>query len=110
MAFKEIIISYAPDIDKEKHRSFVNAGKYHQFSVVVKNQVEAIEVCEESTQNKNIEKVTLCPACTHEDVVVISKVTGNNMGVSVERADGSSNIITAKGLKRENFKKRFSKF
>lgn len=103
MAFKELIISYAPDADKKKHRSFIDTGKYQQFSVVVKNQAEAIEVCKEFIQNKNIEKIALCPAFTHEDVAAISKVAGNNVGVSVGRADGPSNIITAKGLKRENF-------
>lgn len=31
MAFKELIIYYAPDADKEKHRSFIDTGKYHNF-------------------------------------------------------------------------------
>ena len=60
---------------------------------MVKNQAEAIEVCEEFIQNKNIEKVALCPAFTHEDVAAISKVDGNNVGVFVGRAEGPSNII-----------------
>ena len=104
MAFKELIISYAPDADKEKHRSFIDTGKYQQFSVVVKNQAEAIEVCKEYIENKNIEKVALCPAFTNKDVGAISKFVGKNIGVSVGRADGPSNIITAKGFKRESFK------
>jgi hypothetical protein len=103
MAFKELLISYASDADKIKHRSFIDTGKYQQFSVVVRNLEEAIAVCKEFIENKNIEKIALCPAFTHEDVAVISKVAGNNVGVSVGRADRPSNIITAKGLKRENF-------
>lgn len=102
MAFKELILSYAPDADKEKHRSVIDTGKYQQYSVVVKNQAEAIEVSKEFIQNKNIEKIALCPGFTHEDVAAISKAAGKNVGVSVGRADGPSSIITAKGLKREN--------
>jgi len=102
MAFKELLISYAPDADKIKHRSFIDTGKYQQFSVVVRNLEEAIEVCKEFIENKKIEKVALCPGFTHEDVAAISKAVGNNIGVSVGRADGPSNMITAKGLKREN--------
>jgi hypothetical protein len=64
MAFKELLISYAPDADKTK---------------------------------------LLCPGFTHADVAAISKTVGNNIGVSVSRADGPSNIISSKALKRENF-------
>ena len=70
---------------------------------MVKSQVEAIEVCKVFIQNKNIEKVALCAAFIHENVSAISKFVGENVGVSVSRADFPSNIITAKGLKRENF-------
>jgi hypothetical protein len=31
MAFKELLISYAPDADKTKHRSFIDTGKYQEF-------------------------------------------------------------------------------
>ncbi len=60
---------------------------------MAKNQAEAIEVCKEFIQDKKLKKVALCPVFTHEDVAAISKVAGNNVGVSVGRADGSSNII-----------------
>ena len=103
MAFKELLISYAPDADKIKHRSFIDTGKYQQFSVVVRNLEEAIAVCKEFIENKKIEKVALCPVFTHADVAAISKAVGNNIGVSVSRADGPSNIISLKALKRENF-------
>lgn len=103
MAFKELLISYASDADKIKHRSFIDTGKYQQFSVVVRNLEEAIEVCKEFIENKKIDKVALCPGFTHADVAAISKTVGNNIGVSVSRADGPSNIISSKALKRENF-------
>ena len=76
MAFKELLIFYASDVDKIKHRSFIDTSKYQQFSVVVRKLEEAIEVCKEFIQNKKIGKVAPCPGFMHGDVAVILKNVG----------------------------------
>jgi len=47
MAFKALFLAHAPDADKEKHRSIIDTGKYRLFTVAVRNQAEAMEVCKE---------------------------------------------------------------
>lgn len=44
MAFKTLFIAHAPDANKERHRSVIYTGMYQLFTVVVKNQEEAVEV------------------------------------------------------------------
>ena len=43
MAFKALFLAHAPDADKEKHRSAIDTGMYQLFTVVVRNQAEAME-------------------------------------------------------------------
>jgi hypothetical protein len=43
MAFRTLFIAHAPDAGKEIHRSVIDMGMYQLFTVVVENQVEAVE-------------------------------------------------------------------
>ena len=52
MAFKVLFVAHAPDAEKEKHRSIIDTGKYKLFSVVVKNQNEAVSVAKEMHDEK----------------------------------------------------------
>ena len=44
MSFKTLFLAHAPDADKDKHRCFIDTGKYQLDVVIVKNQAEALEV------------------------------------------------------------------
>ncbi len=44
MAFKVLFLAHAPDAIKEQHRHTIDTGMYQLFTVVVKNQVEALGI------------------------------------------------------------------
>jgi stage V sporulation protein SpoVS len=103
MAFKALLMAHAPDADPETHRSAIDTGMYQLYTVVVKNQAEAIAVCREFVEEKGIDSVLLCPGFTHRDVAGIAQAVGENVGVSVARGDGPSNRISQAALKRAGF-------
>ncbi len=103
MSFNVLFIAHAPDADKHKHRSEINTGKYRLFSVVVRNQTEAIDVAREMVHAQSIDTVLLCPGFTHSAVAEISNALGGRVGVAVARGDGPSNRISAQARKREGY-------
>ncbi|GAF67866.1 unnamed protein product [marine sediment metagenome] len=105
MSFNVLFIAHAPDADKHKHRSEIDTGKYHLFSVVVRNQTEAIEIAREIVDDRNIDTILLCPGFTHSAVAEISEALGGRVGVAVARGDGPSNKISAQARSREGYAK-----
>ena len=103
MAFKVLLLAHAPDADKEKHRGFIDTGMYQLFTVVVKNQVEALEVCKDFVEKKEIDSVLLCPGFTHRDVAEIVDTAGGNVAVAVARGDGPSGKVSLEARKREGY-------
>lgn len=103
MAFKALFLAHAPDADKKKHRSAIDTGMYQLFTVVVRSQAEAIEVCQDFVEQKNIASVLLCPGFTHSDVAEIVKAVGKNVAVSVARGDGPSGKLSLAARKREGY-------
>ena len=57
MAFKALLLAHAPDADSEKHRSLIDTGKYKLFTVVIKNQTEAIKVAQNIYKNEKIHAI-----------------------------------------------------
>jgi len=100
MAFKTLFLAYAPDADKEKHRSIIKTGKFELFAVVIKDFKEAIEVCEELIEKENINAVLLCPGFSHNDIAEIVKATGRKVAVAVARGDGPSSRLSFEAMKR----------
>jgi len=103
MAFKVLFLAHAPDAQTAKHRNAINTGMYQLFTVVVKNQAEAVGVCKNYVEMENIDSVLLCPGFTHRDVAEIVKVAGNNVAVSVARGDGPSGKVSLEARKREGY-------
>lgn len=101
MAFKVLFMAHAPDAEKEKHRSIIDTGKYRLFSVVVKNQNEAVDVAKEMYDRERIEAVILCPGFTHTDVSGIFQALQGKVSVSVARGDGPSNKISQPIIQKE---------
>jgi hypothetical protein len=103
MAFKTLFLAHAPDADKDKHRCFIDTGKYQLDVVVVKSQAEALEVSARFLKEKKIESILLCPGFTHQAIAEIVRATDNKVAVCVARGDGPSNRISQEGLKRAGF-------
>ncbi|MCD4672558.1 MAG: DUF6506 family protein [Anaerolineaceae bacterium] len=106
MAFKVLFIAHAHDADKEKHRSSIETGAYSLYTVVVKNQAEALEISRDFAENMNIDSILLCPGFTHNDVAEISKIAGDKVAVSVARGDGPGSKISAEARRREGYPPR----
>jgi hypothetical protein len=103
MAFKVLFLAHAPDAETAKHRNAIDTGMYQLFTVVVKDQAEAVGVCKNYVEMENIDSVLLCPGFTHSDVAEIVRVAGDNVAVSVARGDGPSGKVSLEVRKREGY-------
>ena len=95
MSFNVLFMAHSPDADKEKHRSAIDTGKFRLFTVVVRDQEEALEVAKEMAAEENLDSILLCPGFTHTDVAELFEALGGRVGISVARGDGPSNRISA---------------
>lgn len=103
MAFEVLSLSMSPDADHRKHRSEIDTGKYHLFTVVVRNPAEAAEVCREFTEGRHIDSVLLCPGFSNRDVTNIAETVGAGVGVCVARGDGPSGKIAMAAMQKAGF-------
>lgn len=106
MAFTVLSLAHAPDADGARHRSEIDTGMYRLFTVVVKDQAEALETCREFVEEEGIDSILLCPGFTHQDVAEIMEATGDEVGVSVARGDGPSGRIAKEAMKRAGYLRR----
>jgi len=100
MSFNALFIAHAPDADKNIHRSRIETGMYKLLTVIVKNQQEAIEVCDEFIEKEKIDSILLCPGFTHQNVAEIVEATDNKVAVVVARGDGPSGKIVQSAFAR----------
>ena len=101
MAFKVVFLAHASDAEPEKHRCIIETSKYKLFSVVVRDQVQAVEECKRLVNEEGIHSVLLCPGFTHRNVGEIAEAVGGNVSVAVARGDGPSSRVSAKIRRRE---------
>jgi hypothetical protein len=101
MAFKVLFMAHSPDADKDKHRSVIETGKYKLFTVVMKNQIDAVTVAKEMFEKENIDSIILCPGFTHEDVADLFRVLKGKVSINVARGDGPSNQISQSVIQKE---------
>jgi len=87
MAFKVVFLAHAPDAEPEKDRGLVETSTYKLFSVVVRDQVQAVEECKKLVKEEGIHSVLLCPGFSDKDVAEITEAVGPNVGVAVARGD-----------------------
>jgi len=100
MAFKALFLAHSPDADKEKHRCFVDTGKYQLDVVIVRDQAEALKISRRLYKEKKIDSILLCPGFTHRDIAEIVEATENKVAVCVARGDAPSSRISLEALKR----------
>ena len=104
MAFKVLFLAHAPDGEEGKHRCVIETPKYYKlFVVVVKDQMQAIEVCKKVVKEEGIQSILLCPGFTHRDIAEISEAVGEDAGVFVARGDGPSNRISMEVMRSEGW-------
>ncbi len=95
MPFTALFIAHAPDAEPAKHRAVVDTGLYRLFTVVVRDQEQALAVCREIIAREGIHSVLLCPGNSNEDVAGISAAVGDKVSVSVARGDSRSMRVAA---------------
>ena len=103
MAFKVAFFAHAPDADPEKHRCVIETPRFKLFVVVVRDQNQAVEVCQKLVKDEGIHSILLCPGFTHQNVAQISSVVGEKVGVTVARGDGPSNRASMEVMKKEGW-------
>ncbi len=101
MPFQALFLAKAPDADLNKHQSFIDTGKYHLDTVMVKNQAEALAVIGNLHKLKKLDSIIVCPGFTHKDVAEIIALTEGKVAVCPARGDGPSSRIAVEALKRE---------
>ncbi len=101
MAFNVVFLAHAPDAEPEKHRCMIETSKYKLFSVVVRDQVQAVEECKKLVKEEGIHSVLLCPGFTYRNVAEITEAVGGNVSVAVARGDGPSSRVSAEIRRRE---------
>jgi hypothetical protein len=106
MAFKALSLAHAPDADWQKHRSTIDTGMYRLFTVVVKDQAEALAACRDFVEKEAIDSVLLCPGFTHRDVAQIADAVGPGVGVCVARCDGPSSRAARGAMERAGYSSR----
>ena len=106
MSFNALFIAHAPDADKTKHRSKIETGMYKLLTIIVKNQKEALEVCDELVEKEQIDSILLCPGFTHRNVAEIVEATDNKVAVVVARGDGPSGKIVQAAFQRARYVQR----
>ncbi len=105
MSFNALFIAHTPDADKAVHRSKISTGMYKLITVCIKNQTEALEVCDELVRPEAIDSILLCPGFTHLDVAEIVKATDNKVAVVIARGDTQSGRIVQKAMQRAGYKR-----
>lgn len=100
MAFTALLLSHAPDADYTKHRAAIDTGKYKLFTVVVKNQEEALKVARQMHEEEKIDAIMLCPGFTHTDTAELFQAFDGKVSVSVSRGDGPSSRIALEAMQK----------
>lgn len=103
MAFKVVFLAHAPDAEPEKHRCVIETSKYKLFVRVVKDQGQAVGVCQNLVEEEDIHSILLCPGFTHKNIAEISEAVGQNVGIFVARGDGPSSGVTRGIMEREGW-------
>jgi len=95
MAFKVVFLTHAPDAKPDRDRSLIETSTYKLFSIVVKDQVQAVEECKKLVEEEGIHSVLLCPGFSDKDVAEITEAVGENVGVAVARGDSPGRRVPA---------------
>ena len=90
MSFNVLFLAHSPDADPAVHRSQIDTGKFKLFSIVVKNQAQALEIVKTMTIEHSLDSILLCPGFTHVDVAEIFSALVNRAFIP---SDPGGNVI-----------------
>jgi len=85
MAFKAAFLAHATDAELERDRSVIETSVYKLFTIVVKNQAQAVEECKKLVKEESIHSILLCPGFSDKNVAEITEAVGETVGVAVAR-------------------------
>ena len=95
MAFKVVFLAHASDAEPERDRSLIETSVYKLFSVVVKDQAQAVEECKKLVKKEGIHSILLCPGFTDKNVAEITEAVGGDVGVAVARGNSPGRKVPA---------------
>jgi len=96
MAFKAAFFAHASDAEPERDRTLIETSVYKLFTVVVKNQAQAVEECKKLVKDEGIHSVLLCPGFSDKNVAEITEAVGETVGVAVARGNSPGRRVPAK--------------
>ncbi len=96
MPFKVVFLAHALDAEPDRDRSLIETSTYKLFSVVVKDQVQAVDECRRLVKDEGIHSVLLCPGFSDKNVAEITEAVGENVGVAVARGGSPGRRVPAK--------------
>ena len=96
MPFKVVFLAHASDAQPERDRSLIETSTYKLFSVVVKDQAQAVQECKKLVKEEGIHSVLLCPGFSNKNVAEITEAVGEGVGVAVARGDSPGRRVPAK--------------
>jgi hypothetical protein len=102
MAFIAAFMAHAPDADPEDI-ALIETPTYKLYSVVVRDQAQAIEVASRLVEEKGVESFVLCPGFSHKDIAELSEKVGPGCGFSPSRGDAPSTRVAMQAMKREGW-------
>lgn len=103
--FKTAFIAHVPDANPQKDRCKIETSLYELTSILVKDDNQALKVCEELAQ-EGIHSIILCPGFTHKAISRILEATGEKVGISVARGDDPSTRIALKAMEEAGWFKK----
>ena len=103
MAFKAAVIAHAPNAEPEKHQCMIETSKYRLFTVLVKDQAQAVKECKKLVNEEGVRSILLCPGFTHRATSEIAEAVGENVAVAVARGDGPSSKVSREIRKSERW-------
>ncbi len=98
MPFIAAVIAHSPDADPALHRSVIETGLYTVHTVVVRDQAEGLAAARELVGEHGVQSLLLCPGHSNQDVGEIAAAVGENVSVSVARADPRGGRAAAKAM------------
>ena len=87
MAFKVVFLTHTSDAEPERDRSLIETSVYKLYTVVVKDQAQAVAECKKLVKEESIHSVLLCPGFTDKNVAEITETVGEDVGVAVARGN-----------------------
>ncbi len=94
MSFNVLFLAHAPDADWHRHQTLIDTGQCCFFTVILRDQAEALEGARTWHEKHRIDSILLCPGFTHQDAAEIFQALSGQVGVAVARGDGPSSQIS----------------